>query len=301
MKEASPTASCAGPSLEDDASGEMPATASEVALPSEETPSAPPQPRPTPPLPNLKALLVGNILALAFFLWVDIEPLMQGLHQNDSPFRGTPYSSPWPFYALGLCAIAGIALMALYRLIRRGPNPADRTFRLLPIAAIIFVAIHLLFIRSIQNPRLPPSMILTGIFATTALQPLKSDDGLFPTTPRFYADALAETPPPYWRNGEKLSRWNVLIRERCTGPIDALPGAVEPGTLLICLSEDRRMAWMSAVGLSRDLVGEPALVRSRQELLSVPLQIQKKAANANAPTDAMDEGRTAESESKGAQ
>lgn len=237
-----------------------------------------PQKPPEPPLPSLRALLFGNALALAFFLWVDIGPLIQGLHQDDSAFRGTPYASPWPFYALGLAAIAAIAALALCRLIRHGPNPADRSFRLLPIAAIIFVALHLLFIRSVQDPHLPPSMIMTGIFATTALKPLTSDDGRFPTSPQFYADALAETPPPYWRNGEKLSRWNVLIREHCTGPIDTLPGAVEPGTLLVCLSEDRQRAWMSAVGLSRDVVGTPALVQAQQNLLAVPLQIQKKSA-----------------------
>ena len=253
-----------------------PSPADETATAQAETPIEPPKPAPPPPPPNLKALLVGNILTLALSLWVGLGPLMQGWHQNDSPFRGTPYSSPWPFYALSLAAILGIAAFALFRLIRHGKNPADRAFRLTPIATVIFIAIHLLFIRAIQNPHLPPSMILSSVFATAAFNPLTSDDGLFPTEPRFYADAFAQTPPPYWKNGEKLSRWNILVRERCTGPVDTRPGAVEPGTLLACLSEDRKIAWMSAVGLSHDLVGVPALVHARQKLLSVPLRIQPK-------------------------
>lgn len=300
MTESSPAASPAGAPPEGNVPDDTRAAASEVALPSGETASASIQPSSTPPPPSLKALLVGNLLALASFLWVDIDPLMQGLHQDDSPFRGTPYSSPWPFYALGLAAIAGIALVALYRLVRRGADPTDRAFRLLPIATIIFIATHLLFVRATQNPHLPPSMLVTGIFATTALTPLKSDDGLFPTTPRFYADALAETPPPYWRNGERLSRWNVLIRERCAGPIDTLPGVVEPGTLLVCLSEDRRLAWISAVGLSRDLVGEPALIYAHKKLLSAPLQIQKKASGANKTNGVLPESKAVETEPQGA-
>jgi|GEM_PF-1520604 len=235
----------------------------------------PKPPTPAPP-PNLKALLFGNLLSFALFLWVALGPLIQGWHQDDSPFRGTPYDSPWQFYALSIAAILAIAAFALFRLVRHGANAADRSFRLLPIATVIFIAIHLLFIRAIQNPHLPPSMLLSSVFATAAFNPLTSDDGLFPTEPRFYADAFAQSPPPYWKNGEKLSRWNVLVRERCTGPVNTLPGAVEPGTLLACLSEDRKIAWMSAVGLSRDLVGEPALVHARQKLLSVPLRIQAK-------------------------
>ncbi|MDR0966939.1 MAG: hypothetical protein LBM75_10675 [Myxococcales bacterium] len=252
----------------------------EAAL-EQELPEVPP-----PPLPSHASLLLSNLVGLAVALWFGLDPLFQGLHQNDSLFRGTPYSSPWPFYAVGLAAVAVCGLLAIYRLIRRGADRADRTFRLVPIATIIFIAAHLMFIRSIQNPMLPPSALVPHMFASMAFNPLKSDDGLFPTTPKFYVDATTNTPPPYWHKGEKLTLWNVTVHERCAGPIDVLPSAVEPGTLLICLSEDRSTAWMSAVGLSRDIVGAPALIRFQDGgVLSVPLRLQKKAPAAGNAAD----------------
>lgn len=247
-----------------------------------EMPETSPVPQ-EPPLPSLRSLLLSNTVAFILSFWVGLKPFLQGIHQNDSLFRGTTDTYPWPFYALGLATTIAFAIVGLYRLIRRGTDKAraDRTYRLIPVGTTIFISLHLLFVVSIQTPQLPPSMVLSGIFASTALKPLQSDDGHFPVTPQFYADALAEMPPPYWREGERLTRWNVLVREQCTGPILELPGAVEPGTLLVCLSEDKTRAWMSAVGLSRDVVGVPALARFRQNILVAPLQIQQKPPTAS--------------------
>lgn len=230
---------------------------------------------PLPP-PTRRVLIIGNALAIAAILWDLLDRLTDGLHQNDSAFRGFDGQIPTPFYAvcLGLAGLLG--LFVLYRLIRFGLNREDKTFRLLPIAAVLILSADWFFIRAFEQPGMPADAVAKITLRFLEARPLVSEDGLFPKEPKFYADATAQFPPPYWKNGEKLTRWNIRILEDCTTSVTQI-SMDEPGTLIVCLSSDRTKAWISAVTLDRGSVGAPALAQDNGTVLAAePRIIQKK-------------------------
>ncbi len=77
-------------------------------------------------------------------------------------------------------------------------------------------------------------------------------------------------PPPYRHRSAQVSRWRLVVRRGCTGPVLDPEGA-PPGTLFYCVAGDRQRAWISFVGtggraageadIGRDLAGEPLVLR----------------------------------------
>lgn len=232
---------------------------------------------PLPP-PSGKSLLVGNILALAFLAWIFKDPFIQGLHQGDSAFMGTLYKVSLPFCALCLAIPAALAIACLVQLVRKGFDPHGRIWRLPPIAVVVAVSAQLLFVRAFEMPQFPPTMVIATAISSKFGEPLRTPDGLLPTQPKAYADILAEAPPPFWKDGLKLTRWNAVVTEGCEGPDMEMPSMVEPGTILVCLAPDKAHGWIVAVGLSHDVVGAPHLVSINGKPLAMPISAKKTSS-----------------------
>jgi hypothetical protein len=52
---------------------------------------------------------------------------------------------------------------------------------------------------------------------------------------------------PYFVHGERVPEWKLELRERCAGPaVEA--GEAQVGTIIYCVSVDRKQAWVTLVG-----------------------------------------------------
>jgi hypothetical protein len=211
--------------------------------------------RPKPPL----ALAAGNLLSLALGLYVVLGQLSLWLRASRAPVSGIASLPSLPVYGTLAAALVTASAFALAALFKRKPAEA-RAYRLLPIAATLCAFMHWL----VLTPVVPP--IPADEIALAQMALARDDLATAQALPREAGpiEALLQAvPPPYLVRGERLARWNILVRTECASPWLEAPVGVRAGTFLYCLSQNGREAWITAVGSGGALLGEPALVTRR--------------------------------------
>lgn len=183
---------------------------------------------------------------VAFLLW---------LYGGDAVWRVQAASSqaavlnPMPHLLLSVIGLlTALALAATIALHLRNPEFA-RAHRLALAAACALVFLDFTIISSRRSPALPEERIAMAVqsFSEGASE-YATADGV-PTDRRGLAELAAKAGlPPVFRDGVQVERWDVELRDGCSGPAaDARTAAA--GTLIYCRSTDGRRAWVSAVAV----------------------------------------------------
>lgn len=166
---------------------------------------------------------------------------------------------------LGLLG-TGVALGgAVVLVMARGRPPAWRPLRLLSVAVIALLFLDFVVLNSRRSPLSSQarSQMVVQLYADAVAR--ESGMEAVPRDPALLHAPLAGLGPvPFFARGEPVSAWKVELRERCAGPA-ADPGQAAPGTLIYCVSVDRKQAWVTLVGTAQGQVFGPRAVVSTGE------------------------------------
>ena len=90
-----------------------------------------------------------------------------------------------------------------------------------------------------------------------------STEDEIPTSSEPLAKAVNALPaPPFLSKGQRVERYRVTIRFGCGGPAQ-IPGTNTVGTLIYCVSEDHKQAWVTVVALTEGQLFGPAQIFHR--------------------------------------
>ncbi len=241
-------------------------------------PQRPPEPAPTPAPASpaapasFRGVLATSLVSLLVLLWYGVRYLSLALEARGrtAALIALP---PWWFYVLVLLATLVATAVAVAAKLRR--LPADsRSYRLLPVAAVLVLAIQTFLVPPCQLP-LPVEDVLAVQLSTLDAEAL-TIDGRLPADPAKLDEMLDPEPyrPPFiGPDGNKLPKWRIIVRTGCTGPDLEVPAGVETGSLFYCLSADQKVAWVSVVGLGGSLTGAPAIATAGGQPLVAVLQV----------------------------
>ena len=205
------------------------------------------------------ALLGVNAVCFAVLAWLygaDLSDYVRARSSAAAALTELPrIAFAIPVLVLTLVAGGVVALAALKR-----RDSAFKGYRLLPILLVvaIFVDVFVLSETRVPISSADQSAIALHLFARTLS--LMSRNQTVPSDASALDQMVHEMgPPPYLEHGRRPDRFALQVRENCEGPIDSAPGA-RAGTLLYCVSKDRRQGWLTLVGLpAEQRFGDPAI------------------------------------------
>ncbi|MFN7131270.1 MAG: hypothetical protein ACK4N5_04260 [Myxococcales bacterium] len=196
--------------------------------------------------PSAAALLIGG--------WIAVRYLLLAAEVRNAQYVALSALPPLWVYALFCMFLAGTAAFVLRGWLR-GDEPSARTWRLLPMASVLVIAVHVFVLPPYQF--LPAEQVVVENLSELVQRGV---EGPIPEDPA-ELQQLLELPPPYLKNGVQMEKWSVSVHKDCTGAIEQAPTGVEPGTLLFCLSPRRDTAWITAVGVAGEFTGPAAVLR----------------------------------------
>lgn len=217
----------------------------------------------------MKPLRAGQVVVravlLVFFAWLyggDLARLVQARSAEVAALSSLPH--------LGL-SLAGV-LVVLFGLGVLGVSLAQRRparwapQRALTIALVSVVFFDLVVLSSRRDLLSAEHRAQRAIATLAQRASERSGTEVVLRDPGTLQALAAELGPvPYFVKGARVPGWQVELRERCPGPAADVRGAAV-GTLLYCVSSDRRQAWVSLVGTTAgEVFGPRALVGTSPE------------------------------------
>ena len=196
-------------------------------------------------------LRVGPIVAraalLGFLGWLYGGDLARWVQAQTAEVAALSELPKWWLSLGGVAVTAGGAVVLAMAVARKKPSGWP-PLRLLTIAAVSLLFFDFVVLSSRGSPISAEDRMLVAIHSLSdgasgaaAPQAVPRDPALLAT----FLDGLG--PVPFFVHGERVAQWSVELRERCAGP-SSEPGALAPGTLIYCVSVDRKQAWVSLVG-----------------------------------------------------
>lgn len=202
-------------------------------------------------------IINGGCLVFICFWWG--SDLVQGIRALRAPVAALARLPNMAFAgAVLLLALAAFGVVVHGR--RKGRAADFKGNRLLPILMVVALFADLLVLSSSRSPISSPRRLGLALHVFGMAVRQAGATGKLPSNPRVLsriADELGS--PPYLVHGTPLKRYRIQVRTGCKGPITAAPGSTV-GTLLYCLSNDEKTAWVSAVALPSDVTfGAPGV------------------------------------------
>lgn len=154
-----------------------------------------------------------------------------------------------PLLPLGLFGtVVACALLAALstRLTKKALLP-PRVAKWVPVVAVLLPLIDFVVISS-RSSFVQPEELLIGA-ANSVAQAAAENSGtqVVARDPAVLEAAVAPfTDVPIFVKGERVPNWKVQLREGCSGPAADARDAT-PGTIVYCVSVDRRQAWVNVV------------------------------------------------------
>lgn len=236
------------------------------------------------PTVSYRGVLAANLIAIALIAGVGTRYLTIALQARGrvAALFAVP---PWALYAAALLTGAAALGTAIVARLRRQP-PERRVYRVLPLVAVVFLGVHLFVVPPCLLP-LKPEVLIDAQLRDLEPELLADEEGKLTTHPARVAAALGPARPPFvGPDGEPLRRWTVVTQTGCLGPVRTLPSGLDAGTLLYCVAPDRAKAWISPVGTGGTIVGGPALVRVKGDVLTVALELSAPGSAKRGPEPA---------------
>jgi hypothetical protein len=189
-------------------------------------------------------------IGFAFFLcWLYLGDLSRLVKVKLAPLALLNTLPSLPTTLLGSVAALAVTGTLLLDLGQRLPDDWR------PRGLIHFAACALLFFDfTVLSARLstefPEARIAGVIQALAETASNASTPQQVPTDRRGFEDWARQNagPVPLFKEGVPVEQWHVEVREGCAGPASAA-GNSPPGTLVYCVSSDRRHAWITAVAV----------------------------------------------------
>jgi len=211
-------------------------------------------------LPSTKTV-VANVACLVVLLWLYGGDLVDGLRARNAEVSAfmTPPRVIWP--AVVLVALVGVLGVVLWGLVRVREQPEKfKGYRLLPILLVCALFIDLALLES-QVPLSPEDVAIMAVGQFEQRAQALVQGVTVPSDPAVLRSVLEEMgQPPYLVRGTRAPAWSLQVRENCEGPIAQAPG-LEVGTFIYCVAPDRKVAWVSLVGLpAGERFGRPAVL-----------------------------------------
>jgi hypothetical protein len=157
--------------------------------------------------------------------------------------------------------IGGVVIVVLAR-----TKPANwAPLRLLTIATVSLLFLDFVVLNSRRSPLTPDDQTALAVQFLSESASREAGTEAVPRDPQLLASFLEGLGSvPYFVKGERVPAWKVELRERCPGPASEA-GQASVGTLIYCVSTDRKQAWVTAVATAQGQVFGPRGVFSTQE------------------------------------
>ncbi|CAM3439131.1 hypothetical protein G4177_17320 [Corallococcus sp. ZKHCc1 1396] len=201
---------------------------------------------------------VSNALCLGALGWLYGGELVDALRVRTEEVSALT-SSPSVARAGVVLGLSAVGLgVALWGLLRQRPE-GFKGYRLLPILLVGALFLDLVLSEG-RSPLDAPAQ------AVVALREFQEAARKHVTPEAVPLDARVLQPlvaglgtPPYRERGVQVTAYALQVRRDCAGPARDASGA-RPGTLLYCVSQDGKQAWVTLVGLPAEVRwGTPAV------------------------------------------
>ncbi len=157
-------------------------------------------------------------------------------------------------------ALGGAAVLVL----SRSRPPSWPAMRLLTIAMLSLLFLDFVVLNSRRSPLSSDeqTLLVAQYFADSVNRQAGTE--AVPRDPAILASSLEGLGTvPFFVKGERVKEWKVELRERCAGPA-AEAGDAAVGTLVYCVANDRKQAWVTVVGTAQGHVfGQRAIVSTQ--------------------------------------
>lgn len=211
------------------------------------------------PTPKPWSWWVADGVSLALLTWLYVGDLGDALAAKTAAvaaMRALP-SPAFPSLALVVTFAAAVpAVVGVAR--RRGAE--FKGYRLLPIAALVLLFIDFFAIFGQRPPLGTVEQVSLALHRLAQEAMAQASPVAVPEARVLDGLTASLGPPPYLVKGEPLTAWRLETRTGCQGAATERGEAVA-GTIVYCVSADRSVAWLTAVGLPAGRVtGEPQVV-----------------------------------------
>lgn len=222
-----------------------------------------PNPDPVRPRAAFRLVVAANAASLLFLSWLYGADLLDALAARGAEVVARSQPPAVIFAALVLVAALACAGAVAWALFRR-KDASFRGYRLLPIVTVVAVFVDLFVVSASNSPLRSSDQLALHLrqFQLQATQ-IAAAAGTV-DQPEALRASLAELgAPPYLVRGKRPPAYALEVRQGCAGPV-AEAGGVAVGTLIFCVSADRRTAWVTAVALPVEArSGSPAIWSER--------------------------------------
>ena len=146
-----------------------------------------------------------------------------------------------------------------------GKDAAWRGYRLGPIAGVMLFFFDFAVLSSVRPPASGEDRALFAVVALADGASQHASHTAVPDDPKLLASFVDELGDvPFFVKGQRVPKWTVDVRTGCKGPAADAAGQ-GAGTLVYCLADDRKHAWVTLVGLAPgESFGAPRVVSTEE-------------------------------------
>jgi hypothetical protein len=222
-----------------------------------------------------------SLVGAAVVAFLALPPLAFDRALRSAVYAELPLPPAWVFW-IGL-ALGAVGLLASVVLFIRKADAANPGYRICAMVAVTLVFLQLVVLSSFAKPNEAPAGAITA---------LKRFGDAVAKEPREYLPAsvaeltpyVNDLPPPlYLEHGKQPPRFGVGVTLGCSGPVGEA-GGNPPGTILYCVSNDRKSAWATVVGLDGP-AGKPSVLFPQE--MFYPFEAASSGADAGGPPRAI--------------
>ena len=215
-----------------------------------------------------RGTLIVNAVFFALLLWLYGGDLLDAFRIPSAEVAALT-GPPNAVFAGVVLLLAVACLAATLWGALSGKGGEFKGYRLLPIVGVVAIFVDLFLISSEKLPVSSADQLAYGLSEfRSAVQAKSSERTGVLTDEAALREELARLPsPPYMIRGVRPQAYTLQVRYDCDGPVNDAPGA-QAGTVIYCVSADRKKAWITAVALPiGEKFGSPTIFRRGDEVL----------------------------------
>lgn len=176
-----------------------------------------------------------------FLLWLYAGDVIRWIRLQAAPVA--VMNEP-PVLLLGI--IGTVIALSLFAMLFTSKLP-PRFAKWVPLLAVLLPLIDFIAIASRSSFVLPEETLVGAAHSVAQAAAESSGTQVVLRDPSVLEAAVAPfTDVPLFVKGERVPKWKVQLRDGCAGPATDARDA-SPGTIVYCVSADRRQAWVNVV------------------------------------------------------
>ncbi|MBX5481658.1 MAG: hypothetical protein IRZ16_07430 [Myxococcaceae bacterium] len=206
-----------------------------------------------------RALIAFDAVCLLLLGWLYGTDVADWVRARTAPVSALT-ELPRLWFAVPVLALTGALAVVIALAVWRNRDATYRGYRLPPILVAVVLFVDVLVLGA---QRIPISSADQSAMALHLAARLLSDR-VGPEGVPLDANAVGEIlrgmgAPPFLVRGRRPDHFVAQVRTGCDAPVGEAPG-LEAGTIIYCASRDRRVAWLTLVGLAAERrFGDPEI------------------------------------------